>query len=556
MASDQATLPTPAAAALPAPLAFISQLTMRQKLAGMAAVALAIAVLTGLWLWSRTPDYQVLFSNLNEKDGGAIIAALQQQNVPYRFSEGGGAILVPSGQVHDVRLKLASQGLPRGGLVGFELMEAQKLGLSQFAEHINYQRALEGELARSIQSLSAVDGARVHLAIPKQTGFLRDEQKPTASVLVNLRGGRLLEPTQVAGIVHLVASSVPELSPSAVSILDQNGKLLSQNKDGGRDAGLDPTQLKYVEDLEQGYIKRIEQILTPITGPGNHRAQVTADVDFDRAEQTAETYAPNPADKAAIRSQQSQEQTTRETGAAGVPGALSNQPPAPATAPLTTPAAPGTPGAANQAPPLNASKNATINYEVDKTVRHVKSAVGSVKRLSVAVVVNHRSEKLPDGKVKTVPLTEAEIKQITDLVREAMGFNKDRGDTLNVTSSPFRAADPETLPESPFWKSPEFISLAKDLFKYALFAGVALYLVFGLIKPLVRQMTTREEADEDQTVRDVTPDEDAVVALSGPGGAPLPMTFEQKLAQAKELAKSDPKLVANMIKEWTNGGQG
>ena len=556
MASDQATLPTPSAAALPAPLAFISQLTMRQKLAGMAAVALAIAVLTGLWLWSRTPDYQVLFSNLNEKDGGAIIAALQQQNVPYRFSEGGGAILVPSGQVHDVRLKLASQGLPRGGLVGFELMEAQKLGLSQFAEHINYQRALEGELARSIQSLSAVDGARVHLAIPKQTGFLRDEQKPTASVLVNLRGGRLLEPTQVAGIVHLVASSVPELSPSAVSILDQNGKLLSQNKDGGRDAGLDPTQLKYVEDLEQGYIKRIEQILTPITGPGNHRAQVTADVDFDRAEQTAETYAPNPADKAAIRSQQSQEQTTRETGAAGVPGALSNQPPAPATAPLTTPAAPGTPGAANQAPPLNASKNATINYEVDKTVRHVKSAVGSVKRLSVAVVVNHRSEKLPDGKVKTVPLTEAEIKQITDLVREAMGFNKDRGDTLNVTSSPFRAADPETLPESPFWKSPEFISLAKDLFKYVLFAGVALYLVFGLIKPLVRQMTTREEADESQEVRDVTPDEDAVVALSGPGGAPLPMTFEQKLAQAKELAKSDPKLVANMIKEWTNGGQG
>jgi len=555
MASDQATLPTPAAAALPAPLAFISRLTMRQKLAGMAAAALAIAVLTGLWLWSRTPDYQVLFSNLNEKDGGAIIAALQQQNVPYRFSEGGGAILVPSGQVHDVRLKLASQGLPRGGLVGFELMEAQKLGLSQFAEHINYQRALEGELARSIQSLSAVDGARVHLAIPKQTGFLRDEQKPTASVLVNLRGGRVLEPTQVAGIVHLVASSVPELSPSAVSILDQNGKLLSQNKDGGRDAGLDPTQLKYVEDLEQGYIKRIEQILTPITGPGNHRAQVTADVDFDRAEQTAETYAPNPADKATIRSQQSQEQTSRDAGAVGVPGALSNQPPAPATAPLTNPAAPGTPGAANLAPPLNASKNATINYEVDKTVRHVKSAVGSVKRLSVAVVVNHKSEKLPDGKVKTVPLSEAEIKQITDLVREAMGFNKDRGDTLNVTSSPFRAADPETLPESPFWKSPEFISLAKDLFKYVLFAGVALYLVFGLIKPLVRQMTTREE-DEDAAVRDVTPDDDAVVALSGPGGAHLPMTFEQKLAQAKELAKSDPKLVANMIKEWTHGGQG
>lgn len=556
MAGEQATLPTPAQAALPAPLMFLTQLTMRQKLAGMAAAALAIAVLTGLWLWSRTPDYQVLFSNLNEKDGGAIIAALQQQNVPYKFSEGGAAILVPAGQVHDVRLKLASQGLPRGGLVGFELMEAQKLGLSQFAEHINYQRALEGELARSIQSLAAVDGARVHLAIPKQTGFLRDEQKPTASVLVNLRGGRMLEPSQVAGIVHLVASSVPELAPTAVSILDQNGKLLSQNQDAGREAGLDPTQLKYVEDLEQGYIKRIEQILTPITGPGNHRAQVTADVDFDQAEQTAETYSPNPADKAAIRSQQSQEQTTREAGAAGVPGALSNQPPAPATAPLTNPAAPGTPGAAGQAQPLNMSKNATVNYELDKTVRHVKSAVGTVKRLSVGVVVNHKTEKTPDGKVKTLPLTEGEIKQITDLVREAMGFNKERGDTLSVTSSPFRAVDPEKLPEAPFWKSPEFIALAKDLFKYALFAGVALYLVFGLIKPLAKQMTTRADEGEEPEVRDVTPDEDAVVALSGPHGEHLPMTFEQKLAQAKEIAKNDPKLVANMIKEWTHGGQG
>lgn len=554
MAIEQATLPTTAQTALPAPLVFLSQLTTRQKLAGMAAAALAIAVLTGLWLWSRTPDYQVLFSNLGEKDGGAIIAALQQQNVPYRFSEGGAAILVPSGQVHDIRLKLASQGLPRGGLVGFELMEAQKLGLSQFAEHINYQRALEGELARSIQSLSAVQGARVHLAIPKQTGFLRDEQKPSASVLVNLRGGRTIEPSQVAGIVHLVASSVPELLPAAVSILDQNGTLLSQSKDSSRDAGLDPNQLKYVEEMEQGYIKRIEQILTPITGPGNHRAQVTAAVDFDQAEQTAETYTPNPADKAAIRSQQLQEQTTREAGAAGVPGALSNQPPVPATAPLTTPAAPGTPTAANQPAPLNASKNSTVNYEVDKTIRHVKAATGTVKRLSVAVVVNHKTEKLPDGKAKTTPLSEAEIKQITDLVREAMGFNKERGDTLNVTSSPFRTADPETLPEAAFWKSPEFVSLAKDVFKYALFAGVALYLLFGVIKPLVRQIAP---ARSEQDVREVTPEgEDAVVALSGPAAAgALPASFEHKLAQAKELAKNDPKLVASVIKEWTGGGQ-
>ena len=549
MASDQATLPAPAAAALPAPLAFISQLSMRQKLAGMAAVALAIAVLTGLWLWSRTPDYQVLFSNLNEKDGGAIIAALQQQNVPYRFSEGGGAILVPAGQVHDVRLKLASQGLPRGGLVGFELMEAQKLGLSQFAEHINYQRALEGELARSIQSLSAVDGARVHLAIPKQTGFLRDEQKPTASVLVNLRGGRVLEPTQVAGIVHLVASSVPELSPSAVSILDQNGKLLSQNKDGGRDAGLDPTQLKYVEDLEQGYIKRIEQILTPITGPGNHRAQVTADVDFDRAEQTAETYAPNPADKAAIRSQQSQEQTTREAGATGVPGALSNQPPAPATAPLTTPAAPGTPGAANQAPPLNASKNATINYEVDKTIRHVKQSVGTIKRLSGAVVVNQRKEIGKDGKAVSKPLPDAELKQISDLVKEAMGFSKERGDTLSVATASFTASEKEEV--LPAWRDPEILALLKDLVKYGAIAGIIAYLLLAVVRPLLKTMLQGPPGSTASVGSniDVLADEEEAGAAHEhvPTAAEL---LEKRLAEARELAQQDPQLVASIIKEW------
>lgn len=556
MAIDQATLPQALPApSLPAPLAFVSQLNAKQKMAAAAGLALAIAVIVGIVLWSRVPDYSVLFSNLSEKDGGAIIAALQQQNVPYKFNETGTAILVPAGQVHDARLKLASQGLPKGGLVGFELMDTQKLGLSQFNEHINYQRALEGELARSIQSLSAVDGARVHLAIPKQTGFLRDEQKPTASVLIDMRGGRSLDENQIAGIVHLISSSVPQLEPSAVSVIDQNGNLLSQQKNGSRAAGLDPSQIKYVEDVEQSYIKRIQQILLPITGPGNQRAQVAADVDFDQTEQTAETYAPNPTDKAAIRSQQSQEQTTREPNAAGVPGALSNQPPAPATAPLTSPAAPGTPTAAGQGAPLNASKNSTVNYELDKTIRHVKSGVGTVKRLSVAVVVNQKVEKLPNGKEKITPLSEAELKQITDLVKEAVGYNKERGDTLNVTSSPFKVNDVEPIPETPMWKNPEMIATGKDLLRYILAAAVALYLIFGVIKPLIRQAMTAPERKpgDDGQVRDVTADEDALVALSGKSG-PLGLSFDQKLAQAKELAKTDPKLVANVIKEWTNAG--
>ncbi len=281
-------------AALPFSLETLNRLTPNQKLGGMVAIAFAIAILAGSWMWSKNIDYSVLFSNISERDGGQIIASLQQMNIPYRYSEGGGAILVPATQVHDARLKLASQGLPKGGLVGFEVMESQKLGASQFLEQINYQRALEGELARSIQSLQAVQGARVHLAIPKSSAFLRDEQKPTASIVLNLHPGRVLEPSQVAGIVHLVSSSVPQLPPSSVSVIDQSGKLISQNADPLREVGLDPAQLKYVRELETSTIKRIEAIIEPVAGAGNVHAQVAADVDFAQTEPLAEFYNPNP----------------------------------------------------------------------------------------------------------------------------------------------------------------------------------------------------------------------------------------------------------------------
>ena len=288
MATADEALAAPPASPLQQMAQNFSKLSQRQKLAGAGALAFAIALLVGVWLWSSKPDYQVLFSNLEERDGGAIVTALQQQNVPYTFSEGGGAILVPGNMVHEVRLRLAAEGLPRGGLVGFELMENQKLGLSQFNEQVNFQRALEGELSRTVQAIATVSSARVHLAIPKQTAFLRDEQKPTASVFVNLYPGRVLEPAQVAGVVHLVASSVPQLSPDLVSIVDQSGKLLTQKSDPLRAAGLDPTQLKYVDELEKSYSERINTILLPLVGEGNFRAQVTADVDFDQTEQTAD----------------------------------------------------------------------------------------------------------------------------------------------------------------------------------------------------------------------------------------------------------------------------
>lgn len=534
-----------AAAPFPISIEAFSRLAPRQKVIGMAGVALLLALLIGGWMWTKDPPYALLFSIQDEKDGGQIVAALSQQNIPYRFSDGGRSILVPQAVVHDTRLRLASQGLPKGGLVGFELMETQKLGVSQFAEQINYQRALEGELARSIQSLAAVRGARVHLAIPKQTAFLRDDQKTSASVLVSLHPGRTLEPIQVAGIINLVSSSVPQLNPMNVSVIDQEGKLISQQRDPLRDAGLDPTQLKFLREVEADYGKRIEAILTPVVGPNNVRAQVTADLDFSQTDQVAESYKPNPASETAIRSQQTAEAGSGSPQAAGIPGALSNQPPVPATAPLTQP---GQTGGAYAGMALNSTqnftKNATVNYEVDKTIRHTKGVPGTVRRLSVAVVVNHRKDPT---KPKPIPLTAAEIKQITDLTREAMGFNKDRGDTLNVANALFTPPEKEIVAEAPIWANQELIAILKELARYLIIAGAAFWLWTRLLKPVFEKLM---EPPPPRLAPEKTEFE-----VGADGMLHRHRGYDEKLADARQLAKKDPKAVANMIKEWVDGGE-
>lgn len=536
---------------LPLTLDAFAHLSARQKIGAMVAIALALALLVGGWLWAKDPPYGIVFANLSERDGGQIVAALQQQNIPYRISEGGTAILVPVGQVHDVRLRLASQGLPKGGLVGFELMETQKLGISQFAEQINYQRGLEGELARSIQSLAAVKGARVHLAIPKQTAFLRDEQKPTASVLLALHPGRTLEPSQVAGIVHLVSSSVPQLNPAHVSVVDQDGNLISQQSDPQKNAGLDPTQIKYVREMEQSYIKRVEDILAPVVGAGNVRAQVAVDIDFSQIEQVAETYRPNPSPETAIRSQQTAESGLGQPPAVGVPGALSNQPPVPATAPITTPAAPGTPGGTTTTANSqnNYTRNATINYEVDKTVRHTKGMPGTIRRLSVAVVVNHKTDVAKGGKAK--PLTEAELKQVNALVQEAVGFSKDRGDTVNISNVAFAPEEKTAIPDTPIWKDPALFALAKEASKWIIYALVALIVWSKVFKPLFAMFAAAAERVKAEEAAQAELAMETAEVHAGHGRRP----YEAKLQQARDLAKQDPKVVANVIKEWVGGNE-
>lgn len=562
-------LPTPP----PSPLQTISEnfarLTARQKMAGAAALALAISLLVGVWLWSQQPQYSVLFSGLDEKDGGAVVAALQQQNIPYRVENGGASILVLAGRANELRLTLAAQGLPRGGSVGFELLEQQKLGMSQFHEQVNYQRALEGELARTIQSISAVSAARVHLAIPKQTAFLRNEQKPTASVVLNLRPGRTLSDEQIAGMVHLIASSVPGLEADQVSVIDQNGNLLARERkqDGFT---LDDTQLKYVRNVEVSYIARIQQILEPVLGKDNFRAQVMADVDFDAAEQTSETYKPNPTPDTAIRSQQTAENINQSPNPQGVPGALTNQPPVPATAPITNPQVPAQAG---QSSPVltNTSRTATTNYEIDKTVQHIRRATGQVKRLSVAVVINNRVEKDNKGNPKTVALTEPEVRKINDLVKEAVGYSERRGDTINVTNTTFTEIAKEELPSLPFYQDPDMIALGKELARWLAPLLVALIVYFKVIKPLIRTVVPEpvkeEDAGETAGAEGAAEGEEGEQREQVEGFDPdIPpevlelelakMSYEKKLARAREVAAKDPKMVAQLIKEWMGGASG
>ncbi|MEN6629923.1 MAG: flagellar basal-body MS-ring/collar protein FliF [Sulfuricella sp.] len=524
----------------------LTRLTGGQQVGLMLMLATVIALVSGAWMWSQTPDYRVLYSNLSDRDGGAIINSLQQMNVPYKMAEGGGAILVSSTQVYDVRLRLASQGLPKGSVVGFELMENQKLGTSQFLEQVNYQRALEGELTRSIQSISAVQGARVHLAIPRPSVFTREQQKPSASVLVSLHPGRLLDRAQVSGIVHLVSSSVPDLPVKNITVLDQNGNLLSAADDGKANAGLDPSQLEYLRQVEQSFIKRIENILSPITGGENVRAQVAAELDFSQTEQTAETFRPNTPTEASIRSQQSNE-TSGGAGlaASGVPGALSNQPPGAASAPVTAPAA----TAAGAAPAQSGSaggghKESTVNYELDKTIKHVKLPVGGIKRLSVAVVVKYKKVVGKAGKVSAKPMTAAEMAQISNLVKESMGYRQDRGDTLNVVNASFSVTT-EEIQAIPIWKDPATISLAKEIARNLFIAGVLFFLVFKVLRPLFKELSTPPPPP---------PEPVHTEHLGIPVGA-MKSDYEDGLKVAKVMAKEEPKVVASVVKDWIGSNE-
>jgi len=542
-----------------------------QRLAALPAgrkamLGLGLAALVGLAfamsMWSSGGNYKVLYAGLSDKDGGAILAQLSQMNVPYKHADGGAAILVPADKVHDVRLKLASAGLPKGSVAGFELMDNARFGQTQFQERLTFQRGLEGELTRSIGALAAVQAARVHLALPNQNGFFREQQKPSASVLLTLHPGRTLDRAQIAGIVHLVSSSVPEMNPKAVSVLDSNGSLISGSTDpAAAAAGLDAQQLQYRQQIEANYTQRVVDILEPVLGRDNLRAQVTAEVDFSQTESTSEEYAPNqglgangkPA-ASTVRSQQTSESSQGGGSATptGVPGAASNQPPVPATAPVNGSAAPlqaaqsGGGGGNN-----NSRREATTNFEVDKTVRVTRNATGTVKRLNAAVVLNHRSNVDAKGKTSTTPMSAEEIEKLTALVKETIGFNADRGDSVKLINAPFKVEKPAAEVSVPIWKQPEVQDMLRSLGVPMALALMALIVVFGAVRPALKAVQSAAPRKLDAVVDDAqllpapgAPGSPEVLALE----APLP---DGRLEKARSLAKDNPAAMANLVRGWS-----
>lgn len=533
----------------------------RPMLPLMLAGAAAVAVLVALLLWAREPEYRVLFSNLGEADGGQVISELDKRNVPYRLSEGGHTIMVPAERMNALRLQLAEQGLPKGGNVGFELLDKQAFGISQFAEHLNYQRGLEGELARTIESLGPVARARVHLVMAKDSVFARDREAARASVTLTLQPGRELGEGQVSAIIHLVTSSVPELSVDGVTVVDQNGRLLSRSHAGD---GLDGSQLDYVSEVERTYQRRIEEILAPLLGSHNVHARVTAQMDFSTRESTAERYAPNQdAKNAAVRSQQTSERMAQGGDSArGVPGALTNSPPN--TPPPTKANAPGNNAASGETAssgsesgkPLQTER--MVNYEVDRNIEHVRTSVGGLERLTAAVVVNYKTV-IKDGTPTSEPLSKEELAGINDLVRQAMGFSESRGDTLQVINSPF-VEEQQSLDELPWWRTPEAYNLTMGVLRYLLVAFAALTLWKMVLKPMQRRAAAssgRELMELDDGDLDMAPasrgSDNLVVGQDGAARPALPRKsalYEQNLESLKRLAGEDPRLVAMIVRGW------
>lgn len=532
-------------------------------------IAAAVAVGVVVVLWWRGPNWSLLYGNLADADAANVVQALQTAGIEHKI-EDGGAIMVPAERVHDARLKLASQGLP-GKSASLDMINKDPgFGVSQFMESARYQYALEGELAQTIASLQAVEAARVHLAIPQQSAFVHDRRPASASVLLQIRSGQRLEASQVSAIVHLVASSIPELDADNVTVVDQQGRLLSAPKNS--EAAEAAEQFEAAHRVEETYTSRIQQLIEPLVGENRVRAQVVVDLDSGAQEEAHEQYKP---ESAVVRSEQnSEEQSRGGAGSGGVPGSLTNQPPAggtataagapkPATPPATGAGAGGKNGqpgadaaaaaAAAAAEPSNSSKQSSKNYEIDRTLSYSRQPAGRVKRVSVAVLIDNVHQVNDDGKANDRALTKDELDGITRLVKDAVGFDEARGDSVNVVNQPFLPhVEEEIKPEPvPLWQKP----MVRDIARLVLGALVLIVLTLSVLRPLIKNVTASLPPPSPALL----PAGEAAAIPMAMSPAPIQvagaipnasMAYEQQLIQARAMVAQDPKRVAQVVKTW------
>jgi len=554
----------------------LTQNPATRQLVLLVAVAAAVALGVAVVLWSRGPNYGLLYAGLDQKDASAIAQELQATHAQYKLGPDGTSIMAPMADLAALRLQLAARGLPQGSAAMNSTDAANSpFGMSDLAERTRNQERLEADLSSTIAGLQSIRAARVHLALPKPSAFIRDSRPASASVLVSLYQGRKLDAGQVAAIVHLVAASVPELDAREVSVVDQQGQLLTPDPNSA-DA-IDDTRLRITTRMENTYAQRIEDILTPLVGQGRVRAQVYADVDFSQSEKATETFNP---DKPALRSEQvSSEHHTGGAADGGVPGALSNQPPvsvAQATAAKPNAGAAGRPAAAASTATVaqgDSSSSATRNYELDRTISHVRDPAGRLARLTVAVVLDDKLVTTPaatvNGKAqpatqKSVPFTADELAHLTALTKNAVGFDAARGDSVSVVNQSFQPGpNIQALPELPLWQRPGML----DLFKQGLGIGLALLVAFGLLRPMLKGLLRSDSRQlalagdgpmpTIQVRTDDMADDEAPAQLGSAAPAmQATLNYEKRVESARRMVGENSKQVAQVVKNWVNEDAG
>ncbi len=531
-----------------------NRLNLLRQIGLMVGLAASVALGLAVVLWAQEPNYQPVVGDLSSYNPQDVTSILESNGIEYKMDPRTGALLVPSDQVYSARLKLAAEGVTDQKTMGYELLDQERgLGTSQFMETISYRRGLEGELARTIASMRGVRNARVHLAIPERSVFVRDAREPSASVFLEVFAGGRPEQEQISAIVNLVAGSIPMMNKEGVTVVDQNGNLLTGKESNG-DADRMGDQYDYTSRVEERLTRSVASLISPIVGDGRYRAEVSADLDFSSVEQAEELFNP---EQQAVRSERelTEQRTTGAPG--GIPGALANQPPADATVPEQAAGGDGE-GAAPQ--PVNVRRESTRNYEMDRTVSYVRQELGRIKRITVALAVDDMRVVDPQtGEVSYEPWPEQELQRLSMLVRDAVGYSAARGDSVTVMNTAFAPEEIIQFEAPGFWEQPWFW----DLMKQVLAGLVILVLVLGLLRPTLKSLSGGGQRERGMDSGDggyggldqIEGGDELRQAMSSQDELLLPGatdSYDRQLNALKGLIAEDPARVAQVMRQWVN----